>query len=130
MLLSAGALVVGCNQMYYTRPGARTPATATTAAAERTAVWQHAVVALLDQGYVPEVLNESAGYINAKRREDLVGDALTGTMATVVVSPNGTVRVEVSGAGLFSSEKAFLSAVATRQGWLLQAITGTSSPAK
>ena len=130
LLFSMATLLAGCVQAYYTRPGALKPATATVAPAERTAVWQHAVSALLDQGYVPQVLNESAGYISARRREDLAADALTGTMTTVVVSPEGVVRVELSGTGLYSSEQAFFSAVAERQGQIMQAILGARAPVK
>jgi hypothetical protein len=121
-LLAASSLLVGCVQTYYTRPGTLKPGMASVPPAERTAAWQHAVGALLNEGYVPQVLNESAGYISAKRREDLANDALTGTMATVVVSPEGAVRVEVSGVGQYSSEEAFLSAVTERQDHILQAI--------
>ena len=126
MMVSLG----GCVQAYYTRPGNLRPETATVAAAERTLVWQHAVGALLDQGYVPQVLDEAAGYISAGRREDLVNDALTGTLATVVVSPEGVVRVEVSGVGLYRSEKAFLDAVIERQVEIMQAILRARPPAK
>jgi hypothetical protein len=128
--LSFAMLLAGCVQTYYTRPGALRPSLATIAPAERASVWQHAVIALLDQGYVPQVLNEAAGYISARRREDLADDALTGTMATVVISPEGTLRVEVSGVGAFSSEQAFFNAVGARQDQIMQAIAGTRTPAK
>ncbi len=88
------------------------------------------MIALLDQGYVPQVLNESAGYINAKRREDLADDALAGTMATVAISPEGAVRVEVSGVGYFHSEQAFLDAVRARQGQIMQAVMSARGSAK
>jgi hypothetical protein len=130
LIFATATLLVGCVQQYYTRPGALRPAMATVAPAERTALWQHAVSALLDQGYVPQVLNEAAGYISAKRREDLNADALTGTMTTVVISPEGAVRVEVSGVGLYSSEQAFLAAVGERQGQIMQAILGARPPAR
>jgi hypothetical protein len=129
-LLSLATLLVGCSQTYYTRPGSLQPATSTAAPAERTLVWQHAVIALLDQGYVPQVLNEGAGYISARRREDIADDALIGTMATVVISPKGAVRVELSGAGLFSSERAFFDAVGARQSQIMQAIMGARASAK
>ncbi len=127
--VSLAVLLGGCVQTYYTRPGTLKPAMAQVAVADRTSVWQHAVTALLDNGYVPQVLNESAGYVTAKRREDFVGDALTGTLATVVVSPEGLVRVEVSGTGLFSSEADFINAVQTRQGQILQAVVAARAPA-
>jgi hypothetical protein len=130
LVFSMATLLGGCVQQYTTRPGTFKPATASVAPAERTIAWQHAVIALLDQGYVPQVLNEAAGYISAKRREDLAADALAGTMATVVISPEGAVRVEVSGVGFYTSEQAFLDAVAQRQGQLMQAIMGARPPAK
>ena len=65
------------------------------------------------------MLNEAAGYINAKRREDLADDALAGTMATVVISPEGMVRVEVAGTGYFRSEQAFVDAVRMRQSQIM-----------
>src|SRR5271170_6145752 len=94
LLFAMVTLLGGCVRTYYTRPGTLKPSMAAVAPAERTAVWQHAVSALLDQGYVPQVVNEAAGYISARRRDDLVEDALIGTMTTVVISPEGTVRVE------------------------------------
>jgi hypothetical protein len=129
-VLSVAALQLGCAQTFYTRPGSLTPATATVPPAERTLVWQHAVGALLQQGYVPQVLNEGAGYISARRREDIADDALLGTMATVLVSPEGAVRVELSGAGLFNSERTFLDAVTARQSQIMQAIMSSRAPAR
>jgi hypothetical protein len=129
-VLSVAPSLLGCAQTYYTRPGSFKPAMASVAPAERTAVWQHAVAALLDQGYVPQVLNEAAGYISAKRRDDLTDDALTGTLATVAISPEGMVRVELSGVGVFTSERAFLDAVATRQTQILQAVMSARASAR
>jgi hypothetical protein len=72
-LAALATSLANCSQVYYTRPGsgALRPATAAVAPADRTAVWQRAVVALLEQGYVPQILNEAAGYISARRREDI-----------------------------------------------------------
>jgi hypothetical protein len=123
-------LSVGCVSPYYTRPGTLKPAIASVSREERTLAWQHAVTGLLDQGYVPQVLNESAGYIDARRREDILADALTGTMATVVISPEGAVRVEVSGTGLYHSEQEFLDAVTARQNQIMQAILVAHTQAK
>jgi hypothetical protein len=128
--LPVAASLTGCVQTYYTRPGALQPAMASIAPSERAAVWQRAVPALLDQGYLPQVLNEGAGYISAKRREDLNDDALTGTLATVAISPDGVVRVELSGVGVFSSEQAFFAAVGARQGQIMQAIMKGRAPAR
>ena len=61
---------------------------------------------------------------------DIADDALIGTMATVVISPEGAVRVELSGAGLFSSERAFFDAVGARQSQIMQAIVGARASAK
>jgi hypothetical protein len=115
-----------CASFYYVRPGTLQPSTANVAQARRVEVWQNAVNVLLDQGYVPEVLNESAAYISAKRREDIADDNLAGTIALVTVSPNGLVRVQVSGVGYFHSESEFLAAVSERQRLLLDAIARTS----
>jgi hypothetical protein len=128
--LPVAASLTGCVQTYYTRPGTLQPATATIPPSERALVWQRAVPALLDQGYVPSVLNEGAGYISAKRREDLNDDALTGTMATVAISPEGLVRVELSGVGTFSSEQAFFTAVGQRQNQIMAAIMKGHAPAR
>jgi len=125
----AGLALAGCVSTYYTRPGALRPSTATVAPAERIAAWQHAIGALLDQGYVPQVVDATAGYIQARRREDLANDALTGTMATVVISPEGNVRVEVTGIGQYSSEDAFLKAVGERQDVILRAIMAAHASA-
>ena len=86
---------------------------------------------LLDQGYVPQVLNEGAGFISARRREDIADDAFARTIALVSVSAEGLVRMEVSGAGLFSSEQQFIAAIRDRQETLLDLILGRSkAPAK
>jgi hypothetical protein len=130
LLFAMTTLVGGCVRAYYTRPGTLKPSMATVAPTERAAVWQHAVSALLDQGYVPQVLNEAAGYISARRRDDLADDALIGTMATVMVSADGPVRVEVSGTGIYSSEQDFLQAVTERQSQIMQAVLAGRPPTK
>ena len=115
-------LTVGCNQYYRSRPGALGPAKTQIAPGERALAWQHAIGAVVEQGYIPVVLNESGGFISAKRREDLTDDALIGSIVTVVIAPEGTVRVELSGAGFFSNEQDFLDAVTKRQAKIMQAI--------
>lgn len=117
--LVLAVLLSGCTQLYSVRPGELKPALATVAPEQRLAVWRRAVTILLDQGYVPQVLNESAGFISARRREDIANDALAGTMALVVVSPEGALRIELSGSGFFNSEQQFLSAIGERQSLLL-----------
>lgn len=43
-------------------------------------------------------------------------------MVLIAISPQGDLRVEVSGTGLFQSEHEFLSAIGELQGHLLQLI--------
>jgi hypothetical protein len=122
-------LLTSCASLYYTRPGTFHPAVGSIAPSDRSAVWQRAITALLDEGYVPQVLNEAGGYISARRREDLVEDtSLVGTMATVVVAADGQVRVEVSGTGVYYSEGAFVAAITNRQQRLLARILGQPLP--
>jgi hypothetical protein len=122
-------LLCGCTSYYLVRPGTLEPGRAVVAPDQRAAVWRRAVGVLLDQGYVPQVLNADAGYINAKRREDIADDALSGTIALVYISAEGNVRVEVSGGGLFHSEEQFIAAVGQRQQALLAQILGRSPDA-
>lgn len=122
LLLFFSVLLSGCTAVYYVRPGTLEPSRAQIGSEERAAVWRRAVGVLLDQGYVPQVLNESAAFISAKRREDLNSDALSGTLALVYISSDGLVRVEVVGSGLFHTEGEFLAAVGERQRLLLNLI--------
>lgn len=122
-------LLSGCTSYYFVRPGSLEPSRAQVAAEERAAIWQRAVGVLLDQGYVPQVMNEAASFISAKRRDDIVNDALAGTLALVYISPEGGLRVEVAGSGLFRSEQEFLSAVGDRQRLLLKLILDRSGTA-
>jgi hypothetical protein len=119
-------LVSGCASYYYVRPGTLEPNRAQVSQDQRSAVWHRAVGALLDQGYVPQVLNEAASFISAKRREDLADDALAGTFAVVWISPEGSLRVEVTGAGFFHSEQQLINAVGERQRALLNEILNPS----
>jgi hypothetical protein len=123
-LLAFSVLLCGCTSFYRVRPGTLEPGRATIPPDQRAAVWQRAVGVLLDQGYVPQVLNADAGFISAKRREDIANDAFAGTIALVYISPEGGVRVEVSGGGIFHSEDQFLDAVNQRQKLLLTLIVG------
>jgi hypothetical protein len=120
-------LLCGCTSFYQVRPGTLDPGRAVVPPEQRAMVWRHAIGVLLDQGYVPQVLNEDAGFINAKRREDIANDAFSGTIALVYISPEGGVRVEVAGGGIFHSESQFLSAVGQRQQLLLKLILGRST---
>jgi len=121
-LLIAFLFFSGCADVFYARPGTTLPAVATIPAVEREAVLDRAVPVLLDEGYVPQLVNQQAGYIIAKHREDWSDDTLVGTMATLVVTSNGVVRLEVSGVGYFHSAGEFQAAVKARQQRLLTRI--------
>jgi hypothetical protein len=103
---------------------------------QRTMVWQHAIAVLLDEGYVPQVLNEAACFVSAKQRDDLVASSTGTTGATVVVtvSPEGIVRVQVSGNGIYHSVDELAADITQRQQALLPAIlavpkgTGAAKP--
>jgi hypothetical protein len=124
LLLAFSVLLCGCTSFYRVRPGTLEPGRAAIPPDQRAAVWQRAVGVLLDQGYVPQVLNAEAGYISAKRREDIANDAFAGTIVLVYISPEGGLRVEVSGGGVFHSEDQFLDAIRQRQALLLTLIVG------
>ena len=111
-------LLTSCARLYSLHAGELVPSVVNTAPEQRLALWQRAVVVLLDQGYVPQVLNEAAGYISAHRRDDLVDDELAGTLALVTISPQGVVRVALAGAGTFHSEADFIKAMGDRQNML------------
>ena len=95
------AVLSGCSMLYRVRPGQSRPATAVVDPEQRAAIWQRAVTVLLDEGYIPELLNESVCFISARRRADLVDDALAGTLVLIAISPEGNLRVEVGGSGIF-----------------------------
>lgn len=120
--------LMGC--VYHARPGELAASRATIPVSERNVAWQHAITALLDNGYVPQVLNEAAGYIGARRRDDLDNGPLVGSLATVVFTPEGVVRVEVSGVGIGTSEKTFLDAITTRQNGIMAGIIATHAAAR
>jgi hypothetical protein len=86
------------------RPGDLAPLASQVPVEQRVAVWQRAIGVLLDEGYVPQVLNEAACYISAKQRDDVTVGAIAGTMTIVTVSPEGVLRVQVSGAGVYNSQ--------------------------
>ena len=100
---------------YHVYPGALEPSRAQVTPDQRVEVWQEAVGVLLDQGYVPQVLNERACFISARHREDFENDPLAQTFALVHISPDGVVRVELTGVGYFSSQDAFITAIRERQ---------------
>ena len=127
-LLVLAVLLSGCSY-YHVHPGALEPSRAQIAPEERAALWRRAIGVLLDQGYVPQVLNEAASFINAKRREDFENDPLARTLVLVYISPDGAVRVEVSGVGYFASEKQFISAIGERQRVILDLMLNRSGGA-
>jgi hypothetical protein len=127
-LLVLAVLLSGCSY-YHVHPGALEPSRAQIAPEERAALWRRAIGVLLDQGYVPQVLNEAGSFISAKRREDFENDPLARTLVLVYISPDGAVRVEVSGVGYFASEKQFISAIGERQRVILDLILNRSGGA-
>ncbi|HSY49038.1 MAG TPA: hypothetical protein VLC46_09515 [Thermoanaerobaculia bacterium] len=122
LALVAAPLLTGCVNFYHVHPGTLPVSSASIPPDQKDAVWKRAVVVLLDQGYVPQILNHDAYYISAKRREDIDNDAFAGTIALFSITADGQVRVEVSGGGLFHSEQQFIAAVGQRQDELLRLI--------
>jgi hypothetical protein len=117
-----GALAGGCVNWYYAHPGAIGAAMANTAPAARSELWQRAVLVLIDNGYVPQVLNEQAAYIMARRREDIADDAFARTIAIFTISSKGQARLGISGEGRFRSEAEFVAAAQERQEALLKLV--------
>jgi hypothetical protein len=126
--LLLAATLIGCATPHVLRPGDLPPLTGQVAPEQRVAMWQRAIAAVLDLGYVPQVLNEAACYIGAKQRDDLTVGNLAGTSAIVTVSPEGLVRVEVGGSGLYTSDDAIKADIQKVQGQLMQEIM-TRAPA-
>ncbi len=118
-------LATGCNQ--YLRPGDMTPLSAQVSLDQRVATWQRAIDVLLDEGYVPQVLNESACYISAKQRDDVQVGSLSGTMVIVTVSPEGKLRLEVSGSGVYASSGGLIHDIDALQQKLMQEIVARAA---
>jgi hypothetical protein len=97
-------------------------------AERRVALWQRAIGVLLAEGYVPQVLNEAACYISAKQRDDVTVGAVAGTLAIVTVSPEGVLRIQVSGAGVYSSGSGLARDLDAIQHRLLQEIVSSRAP--
>jgi len=132
-LLSMSLLTLalgGCYGNYLTRPGTLPVASGHVAPDQRVALWQRAIGVLLDQGYVPQVLNEAACFISAKQRDDLSPGTTTGAIAIVTVTPDGVVRVQVSGAGVYQSQSDLDADLTKRQNDLLAAILAAPPPPK
>ncbi|HEY1552119.1 MAG TPA: hypothetical protein VGG28_30035 [Kofleriaceae bacterium] len=119
-LLFASVLLAGCTQ--YMRPGDLTPLNAQVATDQRTVVWQRAIDVLLDEGYVPQVLDSTACYISAKQRDDVEIGSLTNTTVIVMVSPEGRLRLSVSGAGVYASSGGLLDDIKAVQKRLMDEI--------
>jgi hypothetical protein len=122
LFIVSSLLSGGCTHWYRVHPGALEPSTAVVPPDQRSAVWNRAIVVLLDQGYVPQVLSEPACFISAKRREDIADDAFAGTIALFTISPEGRIRLQIAGTGLFHSEDQFLAAVHQRQDFIVSEI--------
>ncbi len=108
----------GCATIQIARPGTLPTAAASVPADQRLAAWNRAIGALIDAGFVPQVFNETACYVSAKRRDDI----LSGAIAIVQVTPEGVVRVQISGIGQFSSQDALNAEITRRQTDILQRI--------
>lgn len=117
---------LACAAPYVLRPGDLAPIVAQVSSEQRIAVWQRAITVLLDEGYVPQVLNEAACYVAGKQRDDVVEGALAGTIAIVTVSPEGRLRVEVGGHGVYTNEADLKRDVAEIQQRLTQEIMGAA----
>ena len=129
-LLMSLALVTGCN--FYVRPNQLPPATSQVAPAQRVATWQRALGVLLDEGYVPTALDVNACFISAHMRDDLQLGQLQGTLAMVMITPDGRVRVAVSGHGEYTSEDGLLKALTDEQNRITKEILepGAAVPAR
>lgn len=122
-LLAIAVSLAGCYTPYLVKPGRVAPATASVAPAEVTAVWRRAVTVLRAEGYVPQVLSQEAGYVSG-RRDDYLNDAgqPIGEMAVVTVSPEGSVEVELTGAGWKPASEDITTRMSKRQADLLRRI--------
>ena len=112
----------GCYTPYWVRPGEVPPATATVPPEQRNVTWQRSVGVLLEEGYVPQVLNEGACYVSGRQRDDAENGVLAGSMAIVTIAPDGLLRVEVAGRGLYLSQDHLNTDVRQLQAHLLRRI--------
>lgn len=115
VLLIASLALPACYSTRLLRPGEVEPLTARVAPDARMPTWHAAINVLLDDGYVPQVLDATAGYIAARARDDIQNDSLQNTMAIVTIAPDGTVRVQVSGLGQFRSDQDLVTTVQATQ---------------
>ncbi len=91
---------------------------------ERVAAWNRAIEVLMQQGYEPQVLNQDAGYISAKMRNNAPEDALVGTRAIIKITPQGKVSVEVGGVGNYASGSELESYIDSMKSTLLEGTLG------
>ena len=97
---------------------------------QRDATWNRAITVLLDEGYVPQILNKDAAYISAKRRDAATdNDELAGTSVIVTISPQGAVRVEISGGGVYTDGSQLARDLQTVQTRLTTEIIATPASA-
>jgi len=112
-LLLVLSVLTGCN--YYLRPNELAPVVSQVEPEQRLATWNRAVVVLLDEGYVPDSLDANACFISARMRDDVQVGKLQGTLAMVVVAPDGRLRVAVSGHGEYTSSSGLLRDLTAEQ---------------
>jgi hypothetical protein len=120
--------MLGCYAPYFTRPGTLPPATATVAPAQRVEVWNRAITVLLAGGWVPQVLNEGACFISAKRRDDLVDDNLAGGFVFVQIDPGGILTIQIAGGGRFRSQDDLNATIQAFQDKILAGVVDTPVP--
>ncbi len=113
------------SQAYSFRPGDLPSEVAQIDPDQRIAAWNRAIEVLLKQGYEPQVLNQDAGYISAKMRDDAPEDALVGTRAIITITPRGQVSVEVGAIGNYESPATLEQYIASMQARLLAGIIGS-----
>lgn len=100
--LLLAAMLAGCYQNYYLRPNELPPAVAQITPEQRLAAWNRVVAVLLDEGYVPTLMDPTTCFVSAKFRDDIEVGKLTGTLALVAISPEGKLRVSVAGHGTYA----------------------------
>ena len=118
------ALSSGCTAPYLLRPGDLPPRVIQLDPATRVALWHRAIDVLLDEGYVPQVLNEAACFISAKQRDDVQVGQLAGTTALVTISPEGRLRLEVGGVGIYHSQSELQRDVSATEDRVIREIVG------
>ncbi len=90
---------------------------------EREAVWHDAMSVLLDYGYVPLVIDEKSGLINARKIDAGSGDPeMRWTRVIVNIAPDGLLRVQMGAIGVFPSSQEMDAEVRRRQDVILRAI--------